>query len=323
MSASEDFKIIQDGVGLFVLPEAVLRFQGPDVREFLQGAISNDIKELKKGRGLAAFHLTPKGKWIASFKLFDREDGLWALTSPAESKALEEGMKTLLLFSKTQLKNLTEEYVWIAVVGEKALSYAAQIFQWKPDLPPLSHQFINVDGILVEVIRDFDRVFPTFLLLSPREDLQRIKSALSSPPLPYPAQWLPEEMWNTLRIEAKIPLFGVDVDEKTLPPEAGLDEGYISYTKGCYVGQEIISRLKHYGQVKRQLTRLKMEGMETLPPQAAIFYEGKEVGKVSSVAFSPRLGATVALALLPTDLGEVGKVVRVKTDSEEFEAIVM
>jgi len=322
-SIAEDEEVLQKGVGLAHSSFSVLRFQGPDRKDFLQGALSNDLRNFKKDQVLPAFHLTPKGKWIASVKLFEKDEALWALTSPTEAKALQEGIKTLIQFSQTTLQDLSSDYVWLEVTGSKAIPYVAELFQIKPDSPILVHHPVTLNSILLEVVRDFDRVFPLFFVLAPRAELTRVWNAFTSTPFDFPVREISSETLERLRIEACQPAYGVDVDEKTLPPEANLDEDYISYTKGCYVGQEVISRLKHYGRTQRRLVRLEIETTSPLPKGTSMFYEGKEVGKITSAAFSPRLGGVVALAFLARDLTEKGKVLQIKTSSGEPEATVM
>src|SRR5262249_24490856 len=126
---------VLQGVGLFDLPHAVLRFEGYDVREFLQGAFSNDIKKLKKDRGLAASHLDAKGHLIASLKLFEGDEGIWAFISPEEAENLRNGIQKLIFFSQTELKDFSPDYGWVLVIGKKADPFIADFFQIKIDLP--------------------------------------------------------------------------------------------------------------------------------------------------------------------------------------------
>jgi len=322
-SLAEDYSILQKGVGLCRPSLSLLCFQGPDRKDFLQGASSNDLRHLKPDQGLATLHLTPKGKWIAALKVFEKDEALWALTSPSEAQALHEGMKTLLMFSQTQLKDLSKDYFFLQIVGEMAPAFAAKVFQMRPEAPALWHHPVTLEGILVDVLRDFDQIFPVFFLIAPRAEEKRIWNALLSVPQDFPVKEIGAATLELIRLEAGIPAYGIDVDEKTIPPEANLDEDYISYTKGCYVGQEIIARLKHYGRVQRRLARLQVKALMTLPNPTPLFYEGKEVGTITSSSFSPRLEAVVALAFLPRDLAEKGKVLKVAVSSGEIEATVM
>ncbi|MFO1518270.1 MAG: glycine cleavage T C-terminal barrel domain-containing protein [bacterium] len=313
-SLLEEFAAIREGVGLAVLPDAILRFKGADAREMLQGALSNDMKTLQSGKGIAALHLTPKGKWVAALKLFELENAIWAHTSLAEAKALPEALKNLILFSQTELSDLSEENEWILGVGKEALNFASEMFRFDPERLPLSHQTVIVDGLSVEVMRDFDwSDFPAFLLLLPRTYESRIRPTLTELSTPYPVAWIGEETLKALRIEAGRPFYGVDIDEGTIPQEANVEEGFISYTKGCYVGQETISRVKHYGRVHKRLA--KLGGKEAFPENASLFFDGKEVGKVTSASRSLTSEGWVALSLLPSLLATKGTSLELKIDS--------
>ncbi len=311
-SLPQEYKIVEQGVGFFSLLEAVLCFKGSDCKSFLQGILSNDIKKMKKEQILGAFHLTAKGKWVAALKLFEKEEGIWALTSVAEKEALQKAIKNLIMFSQTELFDFSEEYSVIMGIGKQAFHFTE-------------------NKIPVEVIRDSGWIFPTILLLVSKKEEERILKEVTL---------LSEETFNLLRIESKIPVYGIDVNENTIPLEAGLDEDYISYSKGCYVGQEVISRIKHYGKVNKVLVKIQIqippgpplqrgENKESPPllkgggGDLKIFHENKEVGKITSFAFSPARNSFVALAILPRDLAETGKKLEVKTNEAIIPAAIL
>nr|HMS44095.1 glycine cleavage T C-terminal barrel domain-containing protein [Pyrinomonadaceae bacterium] len=124
----------------------------------------------------------------------------------------------------------------------------------------------------------------------PKDSIENFKNDLKE------AIEITDELYEVLRIEQGIPLYGVDMDETTIVPELGLPE-LISYKKGCYIGQEIIARIHFRGHIAKQLTGLEVESRESrVESQELKSLEGKSAGRITSVAFSPKLGKTIALA---------------------------
>jgi len=124
-----------------------------------------------------------------------------------------------------------------------------------------------------------------------------------------------------LRLEAGLPKYGVDVDENTIVLEAGYQDA-ISFTKGCYMGQEVVARATHIGRVNRRLTQFHVETKEGLSPGAKILANDGPVGLVTSAAFSPGLGKTVALGYVGRDYASVGKELMVESAGKELGAVV-
>jgi folate-binding protein YgfZ len=127
------------------------------------------------------------------------------------------------------------------------------------------------------------------------------------------------------RIEAGIPLFGVDMDESHLPPEAGLDRNGISYTKGCYIGQETIARIRTYGQVTKALRGLRFDPGAVMPVRGdKVFHNGREVGSLTSVMPSPRLGCPIALGYVRKECNALGTALVVRSASgAEIPAVIV
>jgi folate-binding protein YgfZ len=114
------------------------------------------------------------------------------------------------------------------------------------------------------------------------------------------------EVLEALRIEAGVPRWGVDMDENTIPDEAGLEKRAINYDKGCYIGQETIARIKTYGHVNRQLVQLALTGRDLPARGDKIVADGREVGQVTSAVFSSRLGKPLALGYVRREWAATG-----------------
>ncbi len=322
MTLSEEYESIEKGLGFALLSDSVLRFEGKDALKFLQGILSNDLRLLKAKQGLGSFFLTAKGRWIAALKLFQIQSSIFAQTSLLESKALQEAIRALILFSDTQLEDLSSQYNWILGIGNRAPKFFQEVFAFPLSSPPYYHQQGNLDGIPFEIIQNEGWSFSTFLLLVLRKDAENLIERLLALKKDYPLRKISERSLEALRIESKIPKFGQDVDEKTIPLEANFDS-YFSYTKGCYVGQETISRIKHYGHVSKKLVKLRLKEKRNIPLGSRVFFQDKEVGKITSCCDSLGEDATLALTTLPRESAIAGLQVFIELKDQKEEAQVI
>jgi folate-binding protein YgfZ len=130
---------------------------------------------------------------------------------------------------------------------------------------------------------------------------------------------------ETARIEAGLPRFGADMNETTLPPEAGIESRAISYTKGCYTGQEVIARIRTYGQVAKAIRFLRLaDGIAGLPARGdPLFHGGKEVGLVTSAAWSPIANTRIALGYVRKECNAFGTVLKLRSGKTEMDATIV
>ena len=242
-----------------VLDRTIYRFRGADRKKFLNGLVSNDVAGLAPGQGLSACLLTPKGKLLADFELYDRPDYLLALVPRRAARNFTAAISKRIVLSETKMEDITGEYSLFLVLNAPSAA---------GDFP-------------------YDRFgVPGFFRLIPRG--QKI--------LPE-AKPVGVQTIEVLRVEQGLPAFGVDMDEDSLPLEARLEDA-ISFTKGCYMGQETVARIHNLGHVNKILVGLKCSG--PVAPGSVVFSDGAEVGRATSAAFSPRFGCTLALATVKT-----------------------
>jgi folate-binding protein YgfZ len=160
-----------------------------------------------------------------------------------------------------------------------------------------------------------------FHLYTPLEHLEGLWSDLLSKGSEWHIQPVGQEALEIARIEAGLPRYGIDFSVETLPNEAGIQDEVISYTKGCFPGQEVIARIKTYGHVNKQLSGLILEG-EILPKQGAdVFQDQKSVGKITSTIQSPQLDKVIAMAYLRREALKPGTALTVTVDSRQTQAI--
>ncbi len=294
MTFMEEYQNIEKGMGLITLDDSVLRFEGKDLSKFLQGILSNDLRLLTANQSLCACFLNAKGKWIAALQLFQVESAIFAKTSPLEAKNLLQAIQALILFSDSKVEDKSEEYQWILGIG-------AQAHAWLAD-QKLAYPSFQCEGYRL----------PSFLILCPRAEMESWMASHAS-------QGISPETLEVLRIESCLPLYGQDVDDKTIPIEAGLDS-HISYTKGCYVGQETISRIKHYGRVNKRLVRVKIRGQEIPKIGDDVSLQDKDLGKISSLCYSPFFQTNLALSILSQE-AKAGDLVKISAGRIEGEVV--
>ncbi len=266
-----------------------LALSGPDAKAFLQGQVSNDVEALRPGSGCYAAFLTPKGKMLGDLRILDAGEELLLDT---ERLALQELFNMIRRFSigyQIELHKRTLECSLLSLLGPRS----AAVCGAEEILPATEHAHVELTlGPRGAAVRA--RAIGTDVgvdLLCGSADLETLRALL----LDAGGAEVGEQAAECLRIERGRPLYGVDLDDTVIPQEAGLNERAVSFTKGCYVGQETVARLFYRGKPNRQLRGLR--SVTLLSPGAQLSYEGRAVGRVTSTAISPRLGP-IALALV-------------------------
>jgi aminomethyltransferase len=294
-----------------------IRLSGPDRAVFLQGVISNDVRALSPGAGCAALFLTPKGKLRATLDVLVLEECLLLDTEPSLAAPLAEGLRSYIVYPPVELEDLTAATGILHVEGPSAASLLGEALGPLPtkDRSHLPFAFRHAEGRIVSVSRGGETGFDLRL---PRESVPALQAALAAAGLPFAST----DLLDAARIEAGIPRWGAELDQTVLPDEAGLNADSVSYSKGCYVGQETVARLKTYGHVNRLLRRLLLPpGSAPLPGDAVLAPEGEgdtertAAGRVVNAVRSARLDRVVAFAWLKREFAEPGQALEVSTGS--------
>lgn len=299
-----------------------MRFDGRDAAAFLHALVSNDVQSLREGQGTYAVYLTPQGRMVADLRVYRRGDHLLADTPPNLSAALAARFDQLIFAEDVRVSDVSASLSQAGVVGASAAGALARAFSLDRDSVerlPLRAQLASGD---VMVVRTDDADLPSFDLFVPARGFEEAKARLEE----AGAVAIADDLVDALRIEAGRPAFGVDMTEDTIPLEAGLLDRAISTTKGCYVGQEVIVRVLHRGggRVVKRLVRIDLESESAGVPSAGalILADGREVGRVTSAAWSPRLEHGVALGYVHRDSAEPGHRVSIKTEGGDVAAVI-
>jgi len=222
-----------------------------------------------------------------------REDDLLVVVPPTAAAAVFKHLGKFALFDKVSMDDVSGDLALLSIWGPQAGAALAAALGQEPPGEPLSNTTSRVSGHELVVARNDLVDLPGWDLIVQRAGFDAIGEALVS----AGATLVSADAVEQVRVEAGLPWFGVDMDEKTIPVEAGLKERAISYDKGCYLGQEVIVRIEHRGKVNRVLVGFRIEGDEPVVVPARVFRDDKEVGEITSCVRSPRLG-TIGLGIL-------------------------
>ncbi len=261
-----------------------LALTGSDAKRFLQGQISNDVEALRTGTGCYAALLTPKGKMLGDLRILDTGEELLLDTERVALQDLFNMIRRFSLGYDAVLHKRTLETGLLSLLGPDSAAVCGV-----PGLDAEEHSHLATElfGVPVRAIR-------THLGIDLLCDAAATK-ALASGLEQAGANPVSETVAECARVEQGRPRYGLDLDDSVIPQEAGLNARAVSFTKGCYVGQETVARLFYRGKPNRQLRGLRLSA--PVPTGAEISIDGRVVGCLGSVADSPALGA-IGLALV-------------------------
>jgi folate-binding protein YgfZ len=261
-----------------------LALSGDEAAPFLDSLLSNDIVGVALGGGVDATLLTHRGRMLAEVRVLRTQDELELDTERVALQALFDALNQYRIGYRVELHKRTLQRALLSLIGPDADRLLA------PQLPggaEHDHVAAQVAGRRVRLIRTEIGIDVSCA----SEDADAVRAAL----IASGAVAIDEAAAEAVRIERGRPRFGIELDESTMPQEAGIHARAVSYSKGCYVGQETVARLYWKGKPNRHLRGLRLS--EAVAPGAMLRLGDKEVGTVGSVALSPRHGP-IALALL-------------------------
>jgi folate-binding protein YgfZ len=267
------------GAGFYKQKRGLIAVWGKEAVQFLDGMISNDMKTLGDGEQMLAAFPNAQGRLLALVRVLRQGERFLIETEEATREKVFQNLFRFTYAGDFFVEDLSEQYRYVEVFGSKAEPPASAGGE---NSPPYARS---------EVVAFRGRGGSLGIFIEGDAEGIRIDDAT----------------YETLRIESGIPLYGIDMDETTIVPELGLD-GLISYNKGCYIGQEIIARIHFRGHVAKRLTGLVLDGTRTFlsadeeaDRNVRVPADGKPAGRITSVAYSPRLEKTIALGYVRYD----------------------
>ena len=295
----------------------VIVLRGPDRVRFLHNLISNDVKGLKAGHSNWSAALALKGKVLAVLRVLSLPEELW-VTLPAEQKdPILAHLKKYKIVDKVEFEDRSAAGMRLSLYGAHGAQQLQAAGAALPDLAPGQHAAASLAGAQVEIDRSQDVTgAPGYDLYVAKDSAAAVRDALEA----AGAASLTDAALEVLRIEAGWPVYGIDVSDDNFPGEVELERA-VSYTKGCFLGQETVARIRSRGHVNRLLRGLRLQGDRLPDAGAAALADGKEIGRVTSACHSPQYGA-IALALLHRSAADPGAQIEIRADDQPLIASI-
>jgi len=301
------YRQLREECGLLVRERGFIDVLGPDGAEYLQGQLTNDVEAVGVGEGQYAALLDRKGHMQADLRVLRvGEEAILLDTEPAAKDATLRHLTMYSIGRDVQVVDVTGERGTVSLIGPRAVEIAGT-----PPLPEFANEATTVAGVEVVAVGTRDGID----LLHPAAERERVINALTE----AGAVEVSPEAVEILRVESGVPRFGAEMDAATMPAEAGIVEDAVSFTKGCYIGQETVARLHYKGKPNRHLRGLRLSGAAA--PGVALRLGEKEVGTLGGSIVSPVLGP-IGLAIVRRE-AEPGVELAVGEDGVTAEVVAL
>lgn len=319
---AEDVRAVRTGAGIWLRTDhTFIRFTGKDVAEWLQSQTTNDVVAIKPGEGHANALLNRQGRLQAHFTLHRWQDEYWMLVEREQAPHLLSLLESHLFIEDVTIEETGDDVDQVVIQGPKSAAFLASLLPGEPlsflkIFPGADHGVRPVDllGFDALAFRESLTGEDGYVLIVERGRGEALFDALVDSGGGFGVRVIAPEAREGLRIEAGIPRFGVDIDTACTISETTLERHAVSYEKGCYLGQEVVARLKTYGSAKQALMGLIFSGAEMPPEGSAIFDGGKRIGRIASTVQSPTLNAGIALAMLDREHRLPGAIINFAAD---------
>jgi len=301
---------------------------GADRSRFLHGQVTNDVNKLRAGMGCYAAITTAKGKMEADVNIFCLADEILLDLEPGLAEKILGRLEKFIVADDVQVVDAAPQCGLLSVQGPQATAIIRAL-GWFADIPAQPFASVMVaDAALREIYlvnhprlanagdrRREAAEFPGYDLFIPNRYLPTVAGQLLAAAQACGGGACGWQAYETARIEAGLPRYGADMDEANIPLECGLEARAVSYTKGCYIGQEVINRIHSVGHVNRELCGLRLAAdLKPLPQRGdKLFQAGKEVGHITSAVYSLRLQAPIALGYVRREASQAGAELTLQT----------
>lgn len=329
MSESSDFSqaytaIVSIGGICTRADRAIIEIAGKDRAAWLSNLVTNVVKTLQEGEGNYAFAVNLKGRVVFDaniFALFDR------ILLDVDRRWIERAMAHLekyVITEDVQLRSAADDDARLAIIGPMASDAVAALGCGNlPPMAQLQHVAVKIGGVAVRMLRhDFVGLMGAEFIV-PRADAGPVEQAVRDAAGPRGMIEAPSDVLETLRIEAGLPASVTDIDDDVVPPETGQIERGISYHKGCYLGQEVIERMRSHGTLARRLVGIAIDAPKPVEKGAVVRSGDQDVGRVTSWCRSEAIGGLLALGYVKTAAAKPGQDVMILSSGGSFAARIV
>ncbi len=307
-SSTSEYLALREACGLIDrAPIGRLTLSGPDRVRFLNGFVTCDAASLEPGRGVYGFVTQIKGRVIADLVVLALEDRLWLELPEGTGEEIAAHLHKYVIADQVGIRTL-DEVIPLTLIGPRATDVLAGVEALPEET--FGHCRVSILGCEVRVVRGPELGVPVWTLWAPAAGAEAFSAALLERGEASGLRAVGRRAFEILRVEAGRPLFGQDFGADNFPQEIavgqpGMEEA-VSYTKGCYLGQEVVARIHHRGGVQRLLRGLVFAPGAGDPIGGKLLHDGREAGLVTSAVESPARGRILGLAVLHQRAAEPG-----------------
>ncbi|HUL33607.1 MAG TPA: glycine cleavage T C-terminal barrel domain-containing protein [Candidatus Eisenbacteria bacterium] len=305
-----EYQLLRESVALLDKNyRAYLDFTGPDRVRYLNAILTNNIKELREEHGTISLFLNPQGHIQAEIETYALPDKLFCVSYARIREQLVPALDKYIIMDDVTLTDRTGDLATLALEGPKAALVTEELTGIAlTDLAELETRPVTVRSIPCRLGKRSPGGTASAEFLLDRANAEALWKLLLEAAGRHGGGPAGFAALNAFRLELGVPWFTYDFGEKQIPHEAGLQDSHISYTKGCYTGQEIVERVRSRGQVNRVRATLRYDALNPPAPGMPLLSEGKEVGQTTRSAFSPLLNAPIGMAYLRREKSVPGSI---------------
>jgi folate-binding protein YgfZ len=286
---------------------AYLRFSGPDRVRYLNAILTNNIKDLATGNGIVSLFLNPQGRIQAEIETYATAESLFCVSYAMIRATLVRALDKFIIMDDVTLTDETELFGTVALEGPGAADLVKRLTSIElANLDELSFQETSVEGVSCGLTKRSPGGVAGAEFLAPRGALPQLWERLCEAVEKGGGRAMGYQALSALRLEQGIPWFGYDFGDKQIPHEAGLEHSHISYSKGCYTGQEIVERVRSRGQVNRMRVLLRFAASEPPAGGATLTADGNQAGHVTRAAFSHALQTAIGMGYVRREKSRLG-----------------
>lgn len=310
-----EFDALLHGAAVFDLGwQAKLLISGKDRTRWLNGMITNNVRDLAEGRGVYAFKLTPQGRNEGELSAYNRGEFLLATTDREQLSKLQPLLQRYIIMDKVELEDISDKLSSVGVAGPKAAETLAKAGIDTAQLEPGQLVDAEWQNIGISVSRNTHPHMDGYEIWLAPENVERLWDALVS----AGATPVGSDALESYRIARGVPRYGLDLRERDLPQETG-QEHALNFNKGCYIGQEIVERIRARGNVHRTLIGFEVQG-EPPQPGTKIRANDKDMGEVTSSTRLPN-AHTIAIGYLRKEVAVPGIAVQIGEQSATVKSL--
>jgi folate-binding protein YgfZ len=301
----EELAALRSGCGVYDLGcRAKISLTGEDRMRWLNGMVTNNIRDLAVSRGVYAFLLNPQGRILGDLYAYNRGESIAVDTDLSQAEKILSTFDHYIIMDDVEVKNLSEDLTALGIGGPRSRDMLTASGLPVPEMQSLEIQSSSWQGIDCTLVRGERNNYEIWL---PAKDVRQLwNSLLAAGATPVGFETLELE-----RIESGVPAYGIDIRERDLPQETEQDRA-LNFSKGCYVGQEIVERIRSRGAVHRKFTGFLADAPVT--PGSKVAANAKDIGEITSVAALPSAEhRTIALGYIRREVGAPGREVMIGT----------